>query len=76
MGKGQLTYTEKAQIIEGRDQGLTIQELSTNFGRLLNVVSVAMPVRPPYFIDAYALLLSRNPATKPICKYKSLLVHM
>ena len=45
MGKVQLIETEKAQIIEGRDRGLTIQELSTKFGRLLTVVGVATPVR-------------------------------
>ena len=50
MGKGQLTDNEKAQIIEGRDHGVTIQELSTKFDRLLSVVCVAMPVRPHYYI--------------------------
>ena len=45
MGKGQLTDTEKAKIIEGTDKGLTIQELSTKFGRLLTAVGAAMPAR-------------------------------
>ena len=42
MGKVQLTDTEKAKIIKGRDQGLTIQELSTKFGRTLSTVSVLL----------------------------------
>ena len=48
MGKEQLTDNEKAQIIEGRDHGVTIQEFSTKFDKLLSVVCVAMPVRPRY----------------------------
>ena len=36
MGKGQLLDIEMAKIIEGKEHGLTIQELSTKFDRSLS----------------------------------------
>ena len=49
MGKEQLTDNEKAQIIEGRDHGVTIQEFSTKFDKLLSVVCSCNARAPSLF---------------------------